>query len=181
MKKNLLFALALLAATTTEAQQRHELQLTPFAWFDVPTDHFLQVGYFYNRNQRSAVGARVSYHARDESELYTNKSQLRFFEISHRWRFQKPEKKLFWTLSTGPWGAYFTGQYENVLGPYENWSAALGIATTGGLHVQVLPRWSVGIVGLTTLEVLQMDFVEKERSFYPVVTPGVGLQVTYAW
>lgn len=112
----LIFYLAMAFEAAAQLPYRHEAQITGFRIPDGEKDHFLQVGYYYNFNHRYAVGVRVSYHTEKNSEFYENyEKQIRYFEVSHRWRFQKPEKKFAWTLSSGPWVSIFKSQYTGIV------------------------------------------------------------------
>lgn len=179
MKKScfLILFLALVYEAVAQHLHPHEAQITGFRIPDGAKDHFLQIGYYYNFNHRSAIGARVSHHAEKESEFY--QKQIRYFEVSHRWRFQKPEKKFAWTLSSGPWIQIFTSQYQ-LLYSEDNLYGSIGLATNGGLHYYIVPRFSVGVVGLTMLEIFSWELA-GDRAFYPLITPGIGVQLTYAW
>jgi len=178
MKKSCFFILFLAWAYAAAAQHPHphEVQITGFRIPDGDKDHFLQVGYYYNFNQRNAIGARVSYHTEQKSEFY--QKQIRYFEVSHRWHFQKPEKKFALTLSSGPWMQIFTSQDSRSGGDYQ--SGLIGVITTGGLHYHIVPRFSVGFVGLTMLEVFLWE-PGRDSAFYPIIYPGIGVQLAYIW
>ena len=180
MKKSrfLILFLALAYEAAAQHPHPHEAQITGFRIPDGEKDHFLQVGYYYNFNRRNAIGARLSYHAEKKSAFY--QSQTRYFEVSHRWRFQKPEKKLAWTLSSGPWMQIFTSQYQGLLYSDDDQTGSIGLATNGGLLYYIVPRFSVGVVGLTMLEVFSWE-LSRDRMFYPLITPGIGVQLAYAW
>ena len=175
MKKNYFFILFLALGYVATAQYSHEAQITGFRIPDGDKNHFLQVGYYYNYNHRSAVGARVSYHSGKKSNYY--QSQIRYFEVNHRWRFQKPGKKWGCTLSSGPWMSYYTGQYVGLNENADQNGYGFGLATTGGLHYHILPRFSIGFTGLAMLEMFSSDY----RGFYPVIVPGIGFQLAYTW
>jgi len=143
---------------------------------DGDKDYFLGGGYYYNFNDRNALGVRVAY-AEKKSEFY--QSQSRYFEVSYRLCFQKSEKKFAWTLSSGPWMQIFTGQHRGIYHS-DSLYGTIGLATNGGLHYYIVPRFSVGIVGLTMLEVFTWE-LGKAPAFYPLITPGIGVQLAYAW
>jgi len=178
-KKSCFLILFLAWAYVTAAQHPHphEAQITGFRIPDGEKVHYLQVGYYYNFNQRNAIGVRVSYHTRQKYEFY--QVQSRYFEVSHRWRFQKPEKKFAWTLSSGPWMHIFASQ-DSRPNFGDSQSGSIGVATNGGLHYCIVPRFSVGVVGLTMLEVFLWE-LGGDRAFYPLIYPGIGVQFAYVW
>jgi hypothetical protein len=180
MKKScfLIFYLALAFEAAAQLPYRHEAQITCFRIQDVEKDHFLQVGYYYNFNHRNAIGVRVSYHAEKKSEFY--QSQTRYFEVSHRWRFQKPEQKFAWTLSSGPWVSIFKSQKSSTFQDQDDSWNNTGIVNTVGLHYHIIPRLSIGAVGLAMLEVFSWKR-GGPPSFYPLISPGIGIQIAYAW
>jgi hypothetical protein len=179
MRKIYFFILFLALSDGIYAQQvfSHEIQMAGFRLLDGEKDHFLQAGYFYNFNHRSAVGARVAYHAEQKSDFY--KSQIRYLELSHRWRFKKTDSRFAWTLATGPWLQLFTSQNSGILSQ-RNRSGTIGLANTAGVHYDITPHFSVGISGLGLLEVIAWE-PSKDPAFYPLMTPGLGIQMAYAW
>ncbi len=179
MKKSCFFILFLALAYAASAQHPHphEAQITVFRIPDSEKDNYLQVGYYYNFSQSNAIGARVSYHAEQKTKFY--RSQTRHFEVSHRLRFQKPEKKFAWTLSSGPLLQIHTGQHRGIYDS-DSLHGGIGLVTSGGLNYYIVPRFSVGIVGLTMLDVFTWE-LGKAPAFYPLITPGIGVQLAYAW
>lgn len=179
MKKYCFIALFLALACAATAQKSHpnEAQVIGFRIPDGEKDHFFGGGYYYNFNNRNAVGARVAYHAEKKSEFY--QSQTRYFEVSHRWRFQKTEKKIGWSLSTGPWVQIYTSQHSGIFSGDNRWNI-IGAVNTVGLHYHIIPRLSVGAIGLAMLEVFSWERGE-DPAFYPLITPGIGFQLAYAW
>jgi hypothetical protein len=179
MKKCCLIALlwALACAATAQKSLLNEAHIMVFRIPDGEKDHFWGGGYYYNFNDRNAIGVRVAYHAEKKSEFY--QSQTRYFELSHRWRFQKMDKKIGWSLSTGPWVQIFTSHNSGVFSGDNQWNI-IGVVNTAGLHYHIVPRLSVGAVGLAMLEVFSWERGE-DPAFYPLITSGIGLQLTYAW
>lgn len=171
------FFLSLACMATAQKSHPNEAQIMGFRILDGEKDHFLGIGYYYNFNQRNAIGARISYHTEKKSEFYQR--QTRYFEISHRWRFQKMDKKISWSLSTGPWMQIFTSQTTGVSSGDNRWNT-IGVMNTAGLHYHITPRLNAGATGLLMLEVFSWER-GVDPAFYPLVTPGIGLQLAYAW
>ena len=168
---------ALGCAATAQNSHPNEAQIIGFYIPDGEKDHYIGGAYYFNLNDRHAVGVRVAYHAEKKSESY--QSQTRYFELSHRWRFKITENKFRWSLSTGPWVQIFTSQNSGLFRENSQWNT-IGVVNSAGLHYHITPRLGLGVFGLAMLEVFTWER-GKDPAFYPLVTPGMGLQLAYAW
>lgn len=179
MKRTCSIILFLALAFTATAQKVYpnEAHIIGLLIPDAGKDFYFGGAYYYNFSDRSAIGARVAYHAGKKSEFY--QSQSRYFELSYRWRFQRPENKISWSLSTGPWVQIFTSQNSGIFRGDDRWNV-IGMVSTAGLHYHFIPRVSVGIAGLVILEIFPWQQGE-DPAFYPLLTPAIGLQLAYAW